>query len=54
MALHVLTVNQLEDAGAEAALSKLPPLPDNVLVVMRNMQAQIDELAGRVTFLEGV
>ena len=52
MPLEVLTRDQLPDADAERALLALGPLPDAVLVVMRNLQAQIADLSDRVTALE--
>lgn len=48
----VLTEEQLTDSEADAALAKLAPVPDNVLVVVRNLQAQVDDLDARVTALE--
>jgi hypothetical protein len=44
----VLTENQLPDADADKALTTLPPIPDNVLVLLRNLQAQVTSLEDRV------
>jgi hypothetical protein len=52
MALEVLALNQLSDADGEAALAKLLPLPDNVVIALRNLQAQVDALDARVDALE--
>jgi hypothetical protein len=54
MAAKVLTTNQLtSDAAVDAAVATLPPLPDNVLLIVRNLQAQITALSARVTALGG-
>lgn len=52
MPLQALTINQLPDADAERALLALGPLPDGVLVALRNLQAEITDLTDRVTALE--
>lgn len=52
MAIEQLQRNQLADADAESALLNLPPFDDNVLVALRNIQAQLDALDARVTALE--
>ncbi|MFT3854174.1 MAG: hypothetical protein QM733_15740 [Ilumatobacteraceae bacterium] len=50
--LKILDHDQLDDTEGDAALAILPPLPDNVTVVVRNLQAQISALAARVDELE--
>jgi hypothetical protein len=49
---RVLTQHQLTDEEADAALTKLAPVPDSTLVVVRNLQAQVSDLADRVATLE--
>lgn len=48
----IINHDALDDAEANAALAVLPRLPDNVLILLRNLQAQITDLAGRVADLE--
>ena len=53
MAATVLTTNQLTtDAAVDTAMVELPPLPDNVLVIVRHLQRQITALETRVAALE--
>jgi hypothetical protein len=42
----------LSDQQVDDALVKLPPLPDNVLVLLRHLQAQINDLTDRIAVLE--
>ena len=50
MPSKVTTTNQLTtDAAVDAAVAKLPPLPDNVLVIVRHLQAQITALLAAQT-----
>lgn len=43
---------ELTDQQIDQALVALPPLPDNVLAVVRHLQAQITELRLRIVDLE--
>lgn len=53
MPIELLTTDALtNEVDVEDALSILPPLPDNVLVVVRHLQHQITELEARVDELE--
>jgi hypothetical protein len=54
MAPKVLSTNQLTtDTAVDSAIAHLPPIDDSVLVVVRNLQAQITALTARVTLLGG-
>lgn len=43
----------LTDSQVNAAMNSLPPLHDNVKVIVQHLQAQITALAARVADLEG-
>lgn len=49
----MLTEHQLNDTDADVAVAKCPPVDDAALVLLRNLQAQVTDLDGRVTVLEG-
>lgn len=53
MAIKPLDRKPLTDADADRALAVLPPIPDNVLIALRNIQAQLDALSARITALGG-
>jgi hypothetical protein len=50
----ILDHDQLSDADVDKAVGGgiLDPLPDNVLMFLRNMQSKIDDLTDRVEALE--
>jgi hypothetical protein len=53
MPAEVLTTTPtLTDDQVDAAMDKLPPLPDNVAVIVRHLQAQVTDLTARVAALE--
>lgn len=53
MPAKVLTTGAvLTDAQVNAAVAALPPLPDNVLVLVRHLNAQVAALTVRVSALE--
>jgi hypothetical protein len=53
MPAKVLTnTTALTDEQVDAAHAKLPPLPDNVTLIVRHLQAQITDLTARVEALE--
>lgn len=53
MAATALTTGPvLTDQQVNDALAVLPPLPDNVLMLLRHQQAQIAALASRIEDLE--
>ncbi|MGI9121205.1 MAG: hypothetical protein ACR2G7_13995 [Acidimicrobiales bacterium] len=54
MAATTLTTGPtLTDEQVNDALVTLPPLPDNVMVLLRHQQAQINALTTRIETLEG-
>lgn len=52
MAIERLDRNQLSDADAEEALLNLPPTDDAALVMLRNLQAQLNDHEQRIATLE--
>lgn len=52
MPIDALNRDRLTDDLVNAALLVLPPLPDNVLIVLRHQQAQLDDLTARIETLE--
>ena len=53
MAAQILATNQpTSDAAVDAAMLTLPPLPDNVAVLVRYLQRQVTALEARVAALE--
>lgn len=52
MPTNVLTAGALTEDEVDEAMRTLPPLPDNVLVIVRHLQAQVTTLTARVATLE--
>lgn len=48
----ILDHDQLTDEQVDAQIGNHPTHPDNVLMLLRNMQSKIDDLTTRVEALE--